>query len=175
MTKCDWVGLGLQVFGGLITIVGLHQSKRDLFPQSLGFAPVSFVRKSGRFLIRIFHKPTTVGATASSSIGGLTAHAEAYSTKSSPRTNDLENLREYVIAEVTNLHDRISDSRRAQKAEMRDLQKTTNDKVEQVRDSIVQLGQHVPELVGGKGGRGLEIAAWGVLIAIFGTVISAFA
>lgn len=176
MSPGDWTGSGLQVIGGLVTIWGLDKSIRDLFPKSRGFLPFAVIRKIWSSIKRrLLRRRTIVATGAAAGLGQLTATAEGYSQKSPPTTNDIEQLQEYVIVEVANLHTRIDFVRRKQKEEMREFHTAVDGRFQEVRELMAQFRHEVPVLIGGKGGRGLEMAAWGVLIAIIGTVISAFA
>ena len=104
---------------------------------------------------------------------GVEISAEVAVRLDPPTSDDMKEWQSYITFEIDNLHKRVDGVRQAQRTETAALRQNVDNTAEGLARTIEELRQQVPEAVGGKGGRGLEIAAWGVLFATVGTAVGA--
>lgn len=207
----EWVGSILQISGGAAAIWGLHQSKRDLFPDSGGLHLFAKPRRFARRLkVRLGTAVTAIRNRSRRMIGALvrrvrphredvsvvvptgTIHAHAsigpvvtvtakgYKRYTVPEVDaSAECLNEFLVLEFENIHNQIQKQSNRHDEDLKAVRERIAESEARLDVKIdttaKQLRQQLPETVGGKDGRGFELAAIGVALAIAGTIASGFA
>jgi ribosomal protein S18 len=178
MNAADWIGFTMQASGGVLAFLGLHDAKRQHFPETGGVrliaSPKSGIRAAARSL-RGNRAQSVVVGSASFALGGVAMYVKGVKTYNPPTTDDVRELREYVTLEIENLHKRVTDVDQDHQREMTRVRDEVTHIEAQLTQAIREVGDRIPVAIGGEAGRGLDHAAWGVLLAVFGLIVQTFA
>lgn len=173
------LGLALQLLGACLAIIGLHQSKRQLFPNMDdrgmvrgGVWGVRHLHNAGALVRERLRRPgphqTWVGSTASLKIGPsiqAVTHVEYDNPTMEQRVATLEQRLGNLESLNQVQHELIqAEAERQERMRQRLLQR--------VSEMQRELHHYAAQAVGGSDGHGLDLAACGVLVAAVGTVVA---
>lgn len=165
-------GIVLQVFGGLITLVGINNTMLDLVPRSDGLPIVGYVVK--RWRNRGASHQTWHGSVGHISVIEDDDFASAYASVMPPETADVQTKVEYLDRRVTAVETRIPKEAQIAREEVFKLSERVSLLDGSLQGQIDKARQEAKEYITGPNGKGLRLAAIGVTITTVGSFLTIF-
>jgi hypothetical protein len=169
------VGLVLQAVGVAVALWGLGETYRDITTDNLAR---DMARRAWRGM-QLWRAPDPVVVEGkAASIMALAGRA--FATSAPPRPPDDASLGEkvdHLMDRVDELAREITGARMWASEEATAAEKRANERTREVAGRVDAVEGHVTSLRvtlgGGRDGRGLRVAAWGLVVTIVGTLLGA--
>lgn len=174
-----WLGVALNVAGVAVTMSGIADLGRELFPSAM--LPHQRVWKSLKRVWRWVSQPFR-GKTQSQSVGvhsidatTITDGVTATVTRGRPAEDATEaDWRAYWSLRIEDVEGLIVRLRSDLSNADRELGRRLEEEAAQRRERDLHLEDRLRNVVGGQGGRGLRKAWWGLAATLVGTVLWGF-